>query len=266
MDRKRRGFTLMEMLIVVAIIGILVAVAIPVFSTQLEKTRAAVCMANRRSLQSVLTTSYTAAPASITLGADNSTIDVSSYKDDYVCPSGGTISARLNKDGIAVIACSKHTGGSFADQQTLDTLKKDIDEAIGGRSKLDSGASGTDDSATKALLAKLAADGIDLNAMGAESWRYVPGKNAASSILYWSMQDISSMSIGQKVLTMRYNFNTGTYCVSEATIKTDSVDATSAVYNVLDGENLNAYKKVYPDAKDQTYENALAYYLANYQK
>ena len=36
---NNKGFTLMEMLIVVAIIAVLVAIAIPVFTNQLEKAR-----------------------------------------------------------------------------------------------------------------------------------------------------------------------------------------------------------------------------------
>lgn len=38
--RIRTGFTLMEMLIVIAIIAVLIAIAIPVFSSRLEKTEA----------------------------------------------------------------------------------------------------------------------------------------------------------------------------------------------------------------------------------
>ena len=37
MKKSRKGFTLAELLIVVAIIAVLVAVAIPVFGNQLEK-------------------------------------------------------------------------------------------------------------------------------------------------------------------------------------------------------------------------------------
>ena len=37
--KNTKGFTLMEMLIVVAIIAILVAIAIPTFTKQLEKAR-----------------------------------------------------------------------------------------------------------------------------------------------------------------------------------------------------------------------------------
>jgi prepilin-type N-terminal cleavage/methylation domain-containing protein len=46
---NNKGFTLMEVLIVVAIIAVLIAIAIPVFGNQLEKAREAVDAANLRS-------------------------------------------------------------------------------------------------------------------------------------------------------------------------------------------------------------------------
>ena len=46
---NKKGFTLAELLIVVAIIAVLVAVAIPVFNAQLEKSRQATDLANIRS-------------------------------------------------------------------------------------------------------------------------------------------------------------------------------------------------------------------------
>ena len=49
MKRNRNGFTLMEMLIVVAIIAIMVAIAIPIFTQQLERSREAADLANVRS-------------------------------------------------------------------------------------------------------------------------------------------------------------------------------------------------------------------------
>lgn len=46
---NKKGFTLAELLIVVAIIAVLVAIAIPVFRSQLEKANDAVDQANLRS-------------------------------------------------------------------------------------------------------------------------------------------------------------------------------------------------------------------------
>ncbi len=47
--KHKNGFTLAELLIVVAIIGVLVAISIPIFSSQLEKSREATDLANLRS-------------------------------------------------------------------------------------------------------------------------------------------------------------------------------------------------------------------------
>lgn len=49
MKKNNKGFTLAELLIVVAIIAVLVAIAIPVFTNQLEKSREATDIANVRS-------------------------------------------------------------------------------------------------------------------------------------------------------------------------------------------------------------------------
>ena len=49
MRKNEKGFTLAELLIVVAIIGVLVAISIPIFTSQLEKAREAVDLANVRS-------------------------------------------------------------------------------------------------------------------------------------------------------------------------------------------------------------------------
>ena len=49
MKKNNKGFTLAELLIVVAIIAVLVAIAIPIFTSQLEKAREATDAANARS-------------------------------------------------------------------------------------------------------------------------------------------------------------------------------------------------------------------------
>ena len=51
---NKKGFTLAELLIVVAIIAVLVAISIPIFNSQLEKSREATDEANIRSIYAQL--------------------------------------------------------------------------------------------------------------------------------------------------------------------------------------------------------------------
>ena len=56
--REKKGFTLAELLIVVAIIAVLVAISVPVFSAQLNQSKYATDVANARSIYSELAADY----------------------------------------------------------------------------------------------------------------------------------------------------------------------------------------------------------------
>ncbi len=78
---NKKGFTLAELLIVVAIIAVLVAIAIPIFRGQLEKAREATDEANARSAYGEAVAAYLADAASssgtITLGSQTFTYTAS---------------------------------------------------------------------------------------------------------------------------------------------------------------------------------------------
>ena len=55
---NKKGFTLAELLVVVAIIGVLVAISIPIFTAQLEKAREATDLANQRAAKAAAVAAY----------------------------------------------------------------------------------------------------------------------------------------------------------------------------------------------------------------
>jgi prepilin-type N-terminal cleavage/methylation domain-containing protein len=56
--RRLKGFTLAELLVVVAIVAVLVAISIPIFTSQLEKSRKAVDLSNVRSAKAAAAAEY----------------------------------------------------------------------------------------------------------------------------------------------------------------------------------------------------------------
>ena len=58
MKKNKKGFTLAELLVVTAIIGVLVAISIPIFHAQLSKARLAVNQANGRAAFSAAEAAY----------------------------------------------------------------------------------------------------------------------------------------------------------------------------------------------------------------
>lgn len=70
--KNEKGFTLAELLIVVAIIGVLVAISIPIFTSQLEKSRDAVSIANIRA-------AYAEAQAAVLVGTADDNVAFTTY-------------------------------------------------------------------------------------------------------------------------------------------------------------------------------------------
>lgn len=116
---NKRGFTLAELLIVVAIIGVLAAIAIPVFTGSLKRTEETVCLSNRTSL----------AHEMIYARMADKDADINEIFDaaGTICPSNGkiTISDRGGTD--LTVNCRTHS--QTIPQKTADEYQELINNA-----------------------------------------------------------------------------------------------------------------------------------------
>lgn len=123
MKKTNKGFTLMEMLIVIAIIAILIAIAIPTFTSALEKSKQRTDMANVRSLKSLAVADYM---------ADGGVIPASKTTYDCYLVKGGQsfITGTPNSNCVTIEA--KWSGADPA-YTTGDYITLKIDTANNGQ-------------------------------------------------------------------------------------------------------------------------------------
>lgn len=106
---NKKGFTLMEMLIVVAIIAVLVAIAIPVFNGALTKSKEAADVANVRALY---------AEWQVAILTDNKAIPATADAFLTSPAEGNTTKTTLNYEGKFKMTEGTHTFVYTADKLT----------------------------------------------------------------------------------------------------------------------------------------------------
>ena len=116
MDEKDKGFTLIELLVVVIIIGILAAIAIPVFMNQRKKAVDASIKSDLRTVATALETYYTdnQAYADATQADTTLTIGTGTTAQTVKLSPDNTITVTVPADGSYCIfgQNAKGTGGS----------------------------------------------------------------------------------------------------------------------------------------------------------
>ena len=106
--REQCGFTLIEIMIVVVILALLAAIAIPAFSQHSTDAHLSVCFENLRLIQAALTVYRMKAGT-----YPSSTDGLEGYlRTVPVCPLGGSYNWTLNDDTYHILCTAQHTPSS----------------------------------------------------------------------------------------------------------------------------------------------------------
>ena len=111
----QNGFTLLEVMVVLAIIGALSSIALPYYMASREKAKAVSCQSNRRHIEEIEVANYL---ANKTPGLD--------IGEEWKCPSGGVyvwLVSDPDDPDYPKVGCSIH----FAGTQETESRKYDID-------------------------------------------------------------------------------------------------------------------------------------------
>lgn len=116
---NKKGFTLAELLIVVAIIAVLVAISIPIFSSQLEKSREAVDAANIRAAYAEVMTSA--------LTDDTTTTSVTKSTDGKTYSKDVTLKQKKEGWQTTIEWPADLTGADAVESNTKATVSYNVD-------------------------------------------------------------------------------------------------------------------------------------------
>ena len=123
MKKNKKGFTLAELLIVVAIIAVLVAISIPIFTAQLKKARLATNKANARSALSAAMAEFIDARYDTATGkCTYRGVDTTSPHGEPNYKSFANIGYKPRNNGLGISDVSKW------DENTTSQVKGEKDE------------------------------------------------------------------------------------------------------------------------------------------
>jgi type IV pilus assembly protein PilA len=109
--RRKSGFTLIEIMIVVAIIAILVVMAIPVFMRARENSQKNTCIANLRLMDTAITSWAVEARQRVGSDIDTSALfgPTNAIREQPICPAGGSFT-------FDTVGAKPQVSCSFSDQ------------------------------------------------------------------------------------------------------------------------------------------------------
>ena len=108
--QDKRGFTLIELVMVITMVGVLASIAIPSYLSYLQRARATQCHVDRGEVQNIIVQYYHDHPEA-ELQSLRQLVDAGYLSSEPNCPLGGEyvlIPTELTGSEYPIVACSLH--------------------------------------------------------------------------------------------------------------------------------------------------------------
>lgn len=265
MRKRKQGFTLIELMIVLALLAILATLTLPSFAGLKEDSKRRLCEENRNIMQGSYLVRRNLKNGELPNESLAAVQKQFEGTETMLCPSGGTYTLRVSGGGSTLnVTCSEHGGGSLYGQDLgalLGGIITNFDKKV---TRYDSEAIGLINSDGNVSHSTQIEEELKRQGLTTEGTAWsVEMKGGEIATVCWMEDSFSEQAVvGGKALVLRYNKSWGTYTVGYVKIATSKLG--SETYLTFNGVGVDEYKSDGVQQTDTTkkdFKQAYALYL-----